>query len=130
MSVRSEVIIGLCVLRGAHTEEYFVWGDNYQLYEVGALLGYSFDIAEHFRIEPMVGVSRWELDREECEFNSPGPEESREINGTNIYWEINFEALINDFVQLNLSYTRGEFKFGSVEALRFGAKFAFQVGSQ
>lgn len=112
------------------SESLFGWGDNYQLYEVGALLGYSFDIAEHFRIVPMVGVSRWELDREEGEFNNPGPEESREISGTDFYWKLNVEAPINDFIQLNLSYTRGQFEFGSVEAIRFGAKFAFQVGSK
>lgn len=107
------------------SEGFFGADDNYQLYEVGALLGYSFDLYKHFRIVPMIGVSTWELDRKEGELFNSGPEESREVKGTNAYIKLNFEVPLGDFVQLNLSYMRGQFKFGGVHALRFGTKFSF-----
>lgn len=100
-------------------------GDHYQLYDIGAVAGYSFDIAALFRIVPMVGWSYWKLQSTEGELFNPGPEERFDYRGNNFYWRLNIELPISSVVQLNLAYVNGDYDFGRLQSKRFGVKFEF-----
>ncbi len=110
---------------GTTNSETFVGLDNYQIYEAGPFIGYSIDITKNFHIVPMIGLNFWELDVEEGQFLNPGPEESRETNGTDSYWRVNFEFATEGLIDFNFSVVSGSYDFGTFYSGRFGMRFKF-----
>ncbi len=107
------------------SDNFFGALDGYSLFETAVEVGYSFELSEHFRVVPVVGYSRWDMELKEGALLNPGPEETLEITGYNGYWKVNFEFPINSLIVLNAAYMDNSYTFGSVDSVRFGVKFTF-----
>jgi hypothetical protein len=81
--------------------------DNYAFGELRAFTGYSFKLGEHFYLVPMIGVSRWTLITDEALiFGGDDEDPEDEMDGTDIYGQLNAEIPFNNRLSLTLSYTR------------------------
>lgn len=111
----------------AYTSSDVLFGtfDSYETYEFKAMIGYSFDLATHFRVVPMVGLSRWELDTKQGFFLNPGPEAKEEFSGTDFTYKVRLEVPLGDLVLLSLSYASTEVEFGRNETTQLGVLFEF-----
>lgn len=106
----------------------FGFADHYSVDEYGVMLGYSINVAPHFRIVPAVGVARWELDSNSgwlTEVFHRGDEEEIALDGSDPYWRISLEFPLSRAVGLNLSHQQSNYAFGELQATRFGVKIEF-----
>lgn len=99
--------------------------DSYDLDERTLLIGYSWDLARHLRIVPMLGWNSWGLTAKEGAFLNPGEELRISEDGTNFVPRINFEIPFGELLQANIAYQRGSYDFGDASSWRFGFKFEF-----
>ncbi|MEP1741624.1 MAG: outer membrane beta-barrel protein [Kangiellaceae bacterium] len=106
-------------------DSFFRSFDNYELIESKALLGYSFEVKDNFRIVPMIGFSHWELETREGAFLNSGPEEELEFEGTDLTYKIRLDFPVGELVVLSLSYANTNVEFGRNELTQFGIKFEF-----
>ena len=98
----------------------FTYGDNlfsatddYRLYEGRAFIGYVIPLHDHFRITPLAGISRWEMDTKD------------EFTGSDSFVELMLEFPITDLVVVHTSYTQSNFIFGRTKSFRGGVTFQF-----
>lgn len=115
---------------GSHVSTYYGYSnfggdDRIHVNDVSVLMGYSFNIAPHFRFVPMVGLSRWKVRSKEGAMFNPGEEEQVGYKGTNPFLRLNFEIPINKRFAINVAYTYGEFDYGDLMAIRAGLKLEF-----
>lgn len=80
--------------------------DNYAFGELRAFTGYSLKLGEHFYLVPMVGVSAWTLITDKSLIFSDEEEPEDEMDGTDIYGQLNAEIPFNNRLSITLSYTR------------------------
>lgn len=106
-------------------DSFFRSFDNYELTESKALLGYSFEIKDNFRIVPMIGFSRWELETREGAFLNSGPEEELRFDGTDLTYKVRLDFPVGQLVVLSLSYANTNVDFGRNELTQLGIKFEF-----
>jgi hypothetical protein len=110
-------------LSGAFSEDFF---DSYDVSQVIVMLGYNFELAKKFTFVPKAGISSWGLDTFESSlFNIFGSDEEHSYDGTDPIWSLEGEYFWTDMVQVNLSYTQGNYGFGDLDSLRFGVEFDF-----
>jgi hypothetical protein len=95
--------------------------------ETKLLVGYSIPVFQWLNINPKIGKNKWNLREKEGQFLNPGPEESKEVEGTNNIWEIALEFKTSDFFRITLAYNDTNYKFGDVYSTKVGFKFSFNV---
>jgi len=109
----------------ASNDSFFRAFDYYETSEIKLMLGYSFEIAEHLRIVPMLGFSRWELETKEGRLFNPGPEEQKEFDGTDLTYKVRMDFPVGQLVVLSLSYAKSELDASEIAITQFGIKFEF-----
>ena len=97
--------------------------DDYDLNQLGALFGYSFDIGHDFRFTPMVGFNHWWLDTEEGALLNPGAEEIRRYKGTDFSYKLVLDVPIADGVTIDLPYENTNHTFGDIKTSYLGLTF-------
>lgn len=103
------------------------WGlsDLYETSELKALVGLAIPVAEHFRIVPMVGVSRWSTELRESAFLNPGPEERREYDDYDLSVKLTAEFPMRRGFILSLAYANTQSNIGDMQSTMFGFKYEF-----
>jgi hypothetical protein len=96
--------------------------DHYEAKETKVMLGYSFEVSEYFRVIPMLGMTRWEVDTKEGLLLNPGPEDQYRFNGTDLTYKLRLDAPVGDRFVFSLSYARSEFDIGSMGLTQFAIK--------
>lgn len=99
--------------------------DFYLTSEAKVLVGYNIEIAEHFRIVPLVGISRWDTELQESFFLNPGPEAQGEFDGTDFSYKISAEFPLNNGFILTLSHANTNSDIGDLRLTQAGIKFEF-----
>lgn len=99
--------------------------DFYETTEGKLMLGYSFQLAKHLRIVPLIGVSRWEVDLQEGLIFNPGPEQRDEFDGTDLTYKFSLEFPFNNGFALSLSYSNTNIDIGTAEMTQLGFKYEF-----
>lgn len=79
--------------------------DNYSFGEFRAFTGYSFKLGKHFYLVPMVGVTKWTLTTDEALIFRDEDEPEDDMDGTDIYGQLNAEIPFNNRLSFTLSYT-------------------------
>ena len=120
----SNILIG-SNLSFTYGDNLFSATDDYRLYEGRAFIGYVIPLHDHFRITPLAGISRWEMDTKEGRFLNPGPEAKDEFTGSDSFAELMLEFPITDLVVVHTSYTQSNFIFGRTKSFRGGVTFQF-----
>lgn len=99
--------------------------DFYQAAEAKLMVGYSFQLAKHLRIVPLIGVSRWDVELQEGFLLNPGPEERIESDGTDFSYKVSAEFPIKKGFVLSLSYANTDTTFGDISMTQAGLKYEF-----
>lgn len=99
--------------------------DQYELFELKAMAGYSFQLTPAFSVVPLIGLSRWDLDTKQGALLNPGPEAKEEFSGTDMAYKIRFNIAFNSVVSLSLSYSMTDADFGRIQATQAGVLFEF-----
>lgn len=104
-----------------------IWnvGDEFTLTHQYVALGYEIEFRPGWRFTPKVGRTNWKLESDESFLFNPGPEEEKDIDGYDYFWEVQLTRRVSDSVALGASYRRGEFDFGRASSLSFVATFEF-----
>ncbi len=84
--------------------------------------GYTFDINKHFRISPMLGYTRWELESK-VDVENPRADQVVKTKGNDLKYRLNFDFPVGKLVVLNLAYERASYNFGKTDNTYFGIKF-------
>ncbi|HEX5055726.1 MAG TPA: outer membrane beta-barrel protein [Gammaproteobacteria bacterium] len=98
--------------------------ESYDVFQTIAMVVYTFRPATDFTIVPKLGVSMWELDTFKSGFPF-GESEEHSYDGTDMIWSVEGEYSLTKLVQLNLSYTQGNYDFGDLDSYRLGVEFDF-----
>ena len=112
-------------LNYASNDSFFKAFDYYETYEAKLMLGYSIEVNDNFRIVPLVGYTRWELEAKEGLFLNPGPEEESKADGTDFTYKLRMDFPIGELVVLSASYTKSNLEIGDIKLTQFGVKFEF-----
>jgi hypothetical protein len=100
--------------------------DRIEIAEAKIHLGYRFNLARHFRLVPIVGVSRWKLESKEGNFKF-----TRELSDVGIqrgydrFLQFNIEFPINDFIAVVSSINHMNFDYGVLKYAQAGVTFQF-----
>lgn len=106
-------------------DSFFRAFDHYETTESKLMLGYSFEVKNNFRVVPMIGYSRWELETKEGAWLNSGPEEQLKFDGTDLTYKVRMDFPVGQLVVLSLSYANSEVEYGRNEMTQFGIKFEF-----
>jgi hypothetical protein len=99
--------------------------DFYEIFEAKALIGKSFEINEHFRIVPLLGISSWDAQLRESAFLNPGPEARGEFEGQDLSVKLSADFPINRKLIFSVSYANTFSDIGNIQATLVGIKFQF-----
>lgn len=104
---------------------FFRTFDHYETTESRLMLGYSFEIAERFRIVPMLGYTRWKLTSKEGRLLNPGSEEELEFTGTDLNYKVRADLPVGRLLVLSLSYTNSNVDYGRNALMQVGVMIEF-----
>lgn len=107
------------------SDSFLSVSNSYQLTQTRALVGYAFDLAEHFRIIPKIGISNWKLDSQEGALFNPGVEERLKFSGNETFAELGFEFPVNQLITISGAYRNINFDFGDAQSANVAVKFKF-----
>lgn len=99
--------------------------DRASLSERKLYLGYRFDLSDHFRLVPVLGVSNWKLRLKEGALSYFSEIESDTLKDTEVYGQLNVEFPINDFIAIVSSIQYTQFDFGVLRNAQAGVMFQF-----
>ena len=115
------------ILSGAagtyYANSLFGSSDRIHIYDASLIAGYSFNIARHFRVVPMVGMSYWEMKGKQGRLSTEDNSQAQNFYGVDPLAKINLEFPFGRTFALNTSYTYSTYEFGSIRALKLGFKF-------
>ena len=100
--------------------------DSLNLGEIRLSGGYAIALGERFSLAPKIGISFWSLEGSEGIFLNPGPEETRELDGEDVFFELTGGFEITQRWGLFLSHSRGNYDFGDANATKLGGRFYFR----
>ncbi|MFL0805464.1 MAG: porin family protein [Agarilytica sp.] len=97
--------------------------DRYEFYQLGIAVGYKIELSDRFSLTPSLGYARWEVDAREGQFLNPGPEESVEKQGGDVFGRLEVGFRLNGLLGFNWSYVTADYDFGKIQSHHFGVKF-------
>jgi len=119
---------GLVIEAGLETQadgDLWYTGDDFTLTHKYVALGYEIEFRPGWRFTPKVARTNWKLESEEGFLFNPGPEEEKDIEGYDYFWEVQLTRRVSNSIALGAAYRHGEFDFGRANSLSFVAVFEF-----
>lgn len=98
--------------------------DNVGLFSIDFSIGYTFNTNNGFYIEPKLGYSDWTLESKEGALFNPGPEETKEIEGRDIFGELAIGYRFAKVFGMSVSYKRMNPNFGTYDSTRLNFDFS------
>lgn len=96
--------------------------DSLRLNTRGPVVGYTYDLSDRVKLVPMIGLDFWNA---QAIPDARSNLATRHFSGNDPYFRLNTEFPFGHVFSLNVSYTYGNYEFGTVKSLRAGAKFEF-----
>ena len=103
--------------------QLFGFSDDVEITAFKVGIGYAVPAADRFRVFGQLGLNRWDLKARESIVFNPGPEETANTDGSDLYIEIGGEFAINDAFRLNLIYNHNNYDIGDSSVFRFGFRY-------
>jgi hypothetical protein len=104
---------------------FFGSDDRMDFSEYKLYLGYRFNLAEHFRITPMAGLSNWKLQLKEGAFDEANSFDTGTYRDKDAFAQINIEFPINELVTIVSSIHYTDYDFGVIRSTQAGIMFQF-----
>lgn len=120
----TNIVTGL-ELSNFKSASFFGYDDRMTFSEYKLYMGYRFNLAEHFRVTPMAGLSNWKLQLKEGAFDEETSFDAGTYRDNDAFAQINFEFPINELITIVSSVHYTDYDFGVIHSTQAGIMFQF-----